>query len=347
MKTLLYSHGAFREHTVPAGHPERPERLDRIEEALRNLPAGCARTVSDRVARMDELLRVHAPGYLQALLALRGRQAALDRETHVAPGSVDAALHAAGTCLDMIDALLDGRAEAAFALVRPPGHHALPDRGMGYCLLNNAALAVAHARARGVRRVAVLDIDVHHGNGTQAAFYDDPHVLVIDLHQEALFPAESGGIAEAGTGAGAGCTVNVPLPSGSNDADYLAAIFGLVEPLLARYDPELLLVSCGFDAAGGDPEGGMDLTPDGFFGVMSAVAAMAARHARGRLGLVLEGGYALATLGACAQRTVEALAAAPTDVTPFRERAAQAPPPVMRRIDEVRRRIEAIPPSVP
>lgn len=339
--TRLYSHPHFRKHDVPPDHPERPERLERIEAELRELPGECMRTTSHRSARHDELARVHTPGYLETLSGLRGKDASLDHETHVSPGSVDAALLAAGTCLDMVEALATGTLQAGFALVRPPGHHALPDRGMGYCLLNNVAIAAAHARSKGLERVLVLDWDVHHGNGTQAAFYDDPHVLVIDLHQERLFPA-GGEMAEAGAGRGAGYTVNVPLPSGSTNGDYVRVLLDIVAPVARWYRPGLLLVSAGFDAAAGDPEGGMDLTSDGFFDMASVAAGIAARHAGGRIGLVLEGGYGLATLGTCVRRTVEALVAAPpVGARAASVAAAAATPPVERVITDVRRRVRA------
>lgn len=183
MKTAIYQHPAFRDHVLPEGHPDRVKRLDVIEASLRALPAGCRLVTSEFVASVAEAELVHDPAYVREFLALRGRSASLDHETFVAPGSVDAALRAAGTCLDMVEALSQGTIQAGFALVRPPGHHATPIQGMGYCLLNNVAIAAAHARSRGLERVMILDWDAHLGNGTQAAFYGDPGVLVVDLHQ--------------------------------------------------------------------------------------------------------------------------------------------------------------------
>lgn len=338
MRTDVYLSELAARHEVPAGHPECPERLAHIVAALEPLPVGARWVRSPRVAQVAELVRVHDAAYVDALLRARGRATAFDDETFAGPGSVDAALGAAGTCLDLVDALLADRCDAGFALVRPPGHHALPDRAMGYCLVNHVAVAAAHARAAGVERVAIVDWDAHLGNGTQAAFRADPSVLVIDLHQDELFPP-GGAVDDTGTGAARGTTVNVPLPSGSTAEDYLAVLEQIVAPALARHRPGLVLVSCGFDAASGDPQAGMDVAPAGFADLAGCVAELARRHGGGRLGLVLEGGYALAQLGACARGVVERLARPPRSAT----RAAEASPPVAAVIAAVHRALAGAP----
>lgn len=343
MQTEIYLNNLSARHEVPAGHPERAERLARIVEALRPLPAGARFVTSTRAATVEELARVHTTPYVENLLRSSGHAVEFDEETVTGPASVDVALAATGTCLDMVDALAAGRAEAGFALVRPPGHHATPDRAMGYCLLNNVAVAAAHARASGIERVAIVDWDAHLGNGTQTAFAEDPAVLVIDLHQEELFPS-GGAASDIGMGAGRGTTVNVPLPSGSTAEDYLAVLEQIVEPLFAWHRPELVLVSCGFDAAFGDPEAGMDVAPAGFAALARSVADSATRHGAGGIGLVLEGGYALDVLGTCARGVVETLAAYPH---PLGSGAvAEASPLVAGIIDKVRRVITAACPGV-
>lgn len=343
MRTDVYLNNMSARHEVPAGHPEAPERLERIVEALRPLPAGARFVASTRAATVAELTRVHETPYVESLLRGRGRAVAFDEETFAGPDSVDAALAAAGTCLEMVDALTAGRADAAFALVRPPGHHAMPGRAMGYCLLNNVAVAAAHARALGIERVVIVDWDVHLGNGTQAAFGEDPSVLVIDLHQDELFPP-GGSVDEIGRDAGRGTTVNVPLPSGSTAADYLAVFEQVVEPMVAWHRPGLFLVSCGFDAVFGDPQAGMDVVPGGFADLAACTADLATQHGAGKVGFVLEGGYALEHVGACARGVVERLAKHPR---PGPARApAEASPPVADIIANVRREIAGQHPEV-
>jgi acetoin utilization deacetylase AcuC-like enzyme len=343
MRTEVYLNNLSVRHEVPSSHPERAERLARIVEALKPLPSSARFVVSDRAATVEEIVRVHETTYVEQLLRARGHSFVFDEETVGGSASVDAALAAVGTCLDMVDALAAGRAEAGFALVRPPGHHAMPGRAMGYCLLNNVAVAAAHARATGLERVAIIDWDAHLGNGTQAIFAEDPSVLVIDLHQENLFPA-GGRVGEIGLGAGRGTTVNVPLPSGSTAEDYLAVLEQIVEPLVAWHRPGLVLVSCGFDAAFGDPEAGMDVAPNRFADFAMFAAKLATRCAAGRVGFVLEGGYALESLGTCARGVVEGLSAYPRPDSS--EVDAEASPLVADIIDQVRHVIAAALPEV-
>ena len=219
----------------------------------------------------------------------------LDADTYTSPESLEIASLAAGATVQATEHALD-RKEPAFALVRPPGHHAERDRAMGFCLYNNAAVAAAAARARGIERVAVVDIDVHHGNGTQWTFYDDPTVLYISTHQFPFYPG-TGASDEVGRGKGAGFTVNIPLEAGATDADYQVAYTGVVVPVLEQFAPQLTIVSAGYDAHERDPLASMRVTTDGYFRIVAAVSASARKH--GSLALVTEGGYDLGALAEC------------------------------------------------
>jgi acetoin utilization deacetylase AcuC-like enzyme len=307
MTTLLLHDDVMLGHDAGRGHPERPERLRAIVRALESADFGHVRWAPPAPASRDHLRGVHTAAHVDALLARRGATFAFDGETVLGPGSIDAALAAAGAVVDAVDAVIAGAARNAFALVRPPGHHAEPDRAMGFCLLNNIAIGAAHAVARhGLQRVLVVDFDVHHGNGTQAAFFGRADVLYFSIHQWPLFPG-TGRPDERGTGAGAGATVNVPVPAGLGDADYLALLDAHLAPVAAAYRPELVLVSAGFDAHVDDPLGGMRLTADGFASIVRRLDVIAEAHARGRMVLVLEGGYDVDALADSAVACVEAL----------------------------------------
>jgi acetoin utilization deacetylase AcuC-like enzyme len=238
---------------------------------------------------------VHDPRFVAELGRLRGQSGYLDPDTYVSPESVDVAYLAAGTTLAMVDALIDGPARKGLALVRPPGHHARPGCAMGFCLLNNIAVAAAHARQRGVGRIAIVDWDVHHGNGTQEIFFSDPSVLYVSTHQYPFYPG-SGDVDEVGEGGGRGFTVNVPLPAGSGDAVYATAFERVVLPVVEAYAPDLLLVSAGFDASARDPLAQMELSPAAFGWMARELARIAAGSAGGRMAMILEGGYDLVAL---------------------------------------------------
>src|SRR3954469_1463582 len=218
---LLISSSRFQEHTTPPGHPERPERAEVFDEVAAAIRDQGGRVVEPRPATREELLRVHDAVYVDAIEAINGRAAMLDADTFTSPESYEVALLAAGAAVQAADHALD-TGETAFALVRPPGHHAERDKAMGFCLFNNVAVAAAAAVARGLSRVAVVDIDVHHGNGTQWMFYEDRRVLYVSTHQYPFYPG-TGGAAETGTGKGLGFTFNIPLTAGATDADYAAA----------------------------------------------------------------------------------------------------------------------------
>ena len=293
---LLVDDGAFDRH-VPIGyHPERPERLLAAREAVAHAKADFSR-IDPREATDELLERVHDPRFVESLEALRGRRGMLDPDTFVSEKSIEAAKRAAGGAAEMIDRIVakDAKARAGVALLRPPGHHARPAHAMGFCLINNVAVAAAEARARGVERVAIVDYDVHHGNGTQEMFWRDPHVLYVSLHQFPFYPG-TGALEDAGEGEGRGYTVNVPLAAGGGDAVYRAAFDRIVSPVLEQYAPELVLVSAGFDAAERDPLAEMHLTPRGYGYMTQRLAEQVTKSAGGRIALVLEGGYDLRSL---------------------------------------------------
>jgi len=246
---------------------------------------------------------------------------AFDPDTYTSPASYEVSLLAAGAALTAVEAVMadtgpkprartqGDELRAAFALVRPPGHHALRDHAMGFCLFNNLAVAARHALASGAGRVAVLDFDVHHGNGTQWSFYDDPRVLVVSTHQFPFYPG-TGAAGEAGVGDGEGYTLNVPLAAGATDGDYLLVFTTVIEPVVSAFRPELILVSAGYDAHDADPLARMHVTTPGFRRIAERVRLMA-EDAGGRVVLVLEGGYDLDALDGSLQATIDVLAAPP------------------------------------
>jgi acetoin utilization deacetylase AcuC-like enzyme len=306
--TWLLFDEAMLAHDPGPFHPERPARLSAVVEALRRKPPPGATWAAPRPATRDQLFRIHDPAYVDEILSLRGLAARLDPDTAVSPGSVEAALLAAGAGIQAVEAAVSGEAARAFCLVRPPGHHAEAAHAMGFCLFNNVALAASHAvEALGLERVLIVDWDVHHGNGTQHAFEDRSDVLYFSTHQYPFYPG-TGAAGEAGGGEGLGFTVNVPLPAGMGDADF-AAVFGeVLVPVAELYRPQLVLVSAGFDAHRDDPLGGMEVTAEGFAHLCGVVSGIADRHAGGRLILILEGGYDLRGLAESAAACARVLA---------------------------------------
>jgi acetoin utilization deacetylase AcuC-like enzyme len=297
----------FLEHQPGRGHPESPARLARTLEYLGQHKLMGVEFGRPRPATMEEVRRVHAPELVEELERLAGTSTAIDADTYTSPRTVEAAFAAAGAAVGAVEAVIRGEASTAFALVRPPGHHAEPERMMGFCFLNNAAIAAEAARALGAERVLVLDWDVHHGNGTQAAFWERGDVLYQSVHQYPFYPG-TGAVHEIGRGAGAGYTVNVPFPAGRTDADLGAAFQDVFLPVAQAFRPELLIVSAGFDAHEDDPLGGMLCTERGFAAMCSAVKSLADEVAGGRLVLLLEGGYSLTGLPRSVHACLEVLA---------------------------------------
>ena len=306
-RVRLYTHPACAGHDPGPGHRERPERLAAIAAAVD--AAGLARRLdrfAPRPAPRAALERVHAASYVEMVLGLRGRSRRLDADTVVGPGSVEAALHAAGAALDATDALLAGAARSALCAVRPPGHHAERDHAMGFCLFNNAAVAATAALAGPVERVLIFDPDVHHGNGTQHLFYRSAAVYYISMHQYPFYPG-TGAARERGAGAGVGYTLNLPLPAGSGDAGYLAATEQAVLPALRAFAPHLVIVSAGFDAHRHDPLGMMRVSTAGFMALYRMLLDELDRLRVPHL-FLLEGGYHLAALGECVAALLTELA---------------------------------------
>jgi len=324
---VFLHHPSSLEHDT-GGHPERAERIVAIEDELARLGwLGFERVESPEVDR-ETLTAVHRENYVEWIerAAARGG-GALDMDTLMSTGSFEAALHAAGGAVHLVDLLLDGLAPTGFSSHRPPGHHAEPAQAMGYCLFNNMAVAARHAvSARGLERVLILDWDVHHGNGTNDIFRSSPEVLFVSIHQRALYPG-TGPVTDVGTGEGAGYTVNLPVAAGSGDAVYASLVEHVAVPLARAYAPQLVLISAGYDAHRDDPLAGCAVTEAGFAAMASSMRRVSAELGV-PVGAVLEGGYDLDALAHSVAATLEVLgAAAPPE-------PAEPPPAVAPESEE-------------
>jgi len=318
---LIFTDERMMLHDPGADHPEQPARLRAAVAALRNtgLPL---RWHAPAPAPVEAILALHDRAYVDRILGLRGRSAQLDPDTALSPGSIDAALLAAGAAIDAVKAVCTPGAEttAAVALVRPPGHHAERGCAMGFCLFDNIAIAADHAiRSLGLERVLIVDWDVHHGNATQHLFEERNDVLFVSLHQFPFWPG-TGGPGEIGIGPGEHFTLNIPLPEGCGDAEYVHCFRALVEPVARQFMPQLVLISAGFDAHRRDPLAGMRVTEAGFSAMCASMRGIADRCADGKIALVLEGGYDLEALGAsvaaCARVLTADVPAVPDIGTP-------------------------------
>ncbi|HVZ72817.1 MAG TPA: histone deacetylase [Polyangia bacterium] len=293
-------------HDAGFGHPESPARLAAILNDLERAPPDGVVFEAPRAATDDEIDAVHTREHRETLSALAGKSARLDEDTKTSPGSWAAATLAAGAAVGAVEAVWSGRADNAFALVRPPGHHAEAAHAMGFCLLNNAAIAAEAGRRLGARRVLVLDWDVHHGNGTQDIFSGRDDVLYMSSHQFPFYPG-TGKAHEVGVGAGRGFTVNAALPGGQDDADYGAIFHDLFLPAARAYAPDLVLVSAGFDAHERDPIADMRVTERGFAAMTTAMMELAREACGGKLVLLLEGGYDLQALAGSVRACLEVM----------------------------------------
>jgi acetoin utilization deacetylase AcuC-like enzyme len=309
MRHRLFVDPEHHLHVTGPGHPECPARIEACQRALEN--AGLAdlgvEVAPPPPAPSADLERVHPARYLDRLEAhCRAGGGPLDQDTVAGPASFDVARRAAGACVAAVGLSLDSGTRS-FCLVRPPGHHASAMRPMGFCLLNHAAVGAASAIGRGLSRVAVVDVDVHHGNGTQEIFWRDPNVLYVSLHQWPWYPWYAGGLEEIGEGDGEGANVNVPLQAGSGDAVYLAAMDRIVGPVVRAFAPELLLVSAGYDAHLRDPLSSMEVTTRGYARIAAGLVALAEEVCGGRIVMTLEGGYDLDALSSSFVETMRAL----------------------------------------
>ncbi len=286
----------YLEHNAGEGHPESPDRLRVIHALLDREFAGLS-VIVPRLATESELALIHDPFYIQAVAKTAGKvHSQLDPDTGLSARSYEIARLAAGGLLNGVDALLNPQSairnpQSIFAFVRPPGHHAEPGRGMGFCLFNNIAIAAEYAKQKyGLQRILIVDWDLHHGNGTQNAFYDDPGVLYFSSHQYPYYPG-SGNFNEVGSGPGEGFTVNAPFPTGFGDAEYWRVYETVLKPIALEYRPELVLVSAGFDPYKDDPLGGMNVSGEGFGALAGIVRSIADRTCEGKVLVALEGGY--------------------------------------------------------
>lgn len=295
----VFHHDASQQHQPEEGHPERPARLDAVMSVVREMEQ--RRHLAIRAARLatdQEIGRVHDPAYmtLVAREVALGRRSLSTGDTSLSAGTLDAARAAAGAVISAVDFVVSGRGRRAFCAVRPPGHHASAQRGMGFCVFNNVAIGVRHAqRSLGIDRVLVADWDVHHGNGTQALFWEDGSVLFFDTHQHPWYPG-TGTADEAGSGRGRGLIINRPLSAGAGRAEVLGAFRDALAPAAARFRPDLVIVSAGFDSRRDDPLGRLMLADEDFADLTGIVRQIADEYAGGRLVSVLEGGYSLTGL---------------------------------------------------
>jgi acetoin utilization deacetylase AcuC-like enzyme len=336
----LYYHPAYLEHDT-GHHPEQPGRLRAILNALAAYGLPESKLLTPDPVDPNLLAKVHDPRYIAAVeRAARTGGGYWDLDTYISPASYDAAILAAGASTAAVDSAMSG-AKVPFALVRPPGHHALHASAMGFCLFNNIAVAAQHAIERhGLERVLIVDWDVHHGNGTQDYFYDRADVLFLSAHQYPFYPG-TGALSDTGSDRGRGYTVNIPLPAGVRDEGYMCVFNEIVVPVAQRYRPQLILISAGYDAHVADPLGGMAVTTAGFSEMARTLRTLAHQldECEGRLAAILEGGYNVQALAASVIATIAALQSEPppTPLTSATERTtARRPPDITHLISQVR-----------
>lgn len=309
-KTGLVYHPVYLDHDMGAGHPESPDRLRAIIQQLEKSGTAARLTkIEPRKANDEWITLVHTSNYVAALNqhAPTSGRVPLDPDTSMSPGSLTAAYLAAGGVLAAVDAIMAKQVDHVFCAVRPPGHHAEAGRAMGFCLFNNVAIAARYVQKKhGLSRVLIVDWDVHHGNGTQHSFEDDPSVLFFSTHQYPHYPG-TGRATERGKGAGEGFTINVPMEAGGGDDTYRAIFQKSLVPAADDFKPEFVIISAGFDAHKDDPLASMGLTEDGYADLTGIVAGIAKRHAKGRILSSLEGGYNLTALSLSVDRHIQAL----------------------------------------
>jgi len=312
-RTGIVKDGRYLEHVMDPGHPESPERLRVIYRMLEEPEMkSLFEQVRPRAATREELEKIHAPSYIDLVASTAGKpHFRLDMDTSTSAKSYEAALFAAGGLLELIKAIMEEKLKNGFALVRPPGHHAESDRGMGFCLFNNVAIGAQYAIQNfSIERILIVDWDVHHGNGTQKSFYEDPRVLYFSTHRYGFFYPGTGAATEVGKGKGEGFNVNVPFSTGVGDAEYGTIFEKILKPIALEYKPQLILVSAGFDIHHDDPLGGMEVTEKGFSRMTQILMEIAEATTQGKLALTLEGGYDVAGQGRSVKAVLKELAQA-------------------------------------
>lgn len=338
MTTAYLTHADYLSHTK-RGHPEHAGRLERIEAVLdeRGLKADLL-LLDPLKATPEQVALVHRPEYVENLmLACERGGGMLDPDTYVLPASYEVALLAAGGAMRAVDAVVTGEAHNAFAALRPPGHHATPVRGMGFCLFNNIAIAARHAQAaHGLERVLIVDFDVHHGNGTQDAFYDDASVFFMSSHQYPFYPG-TGALSDIGEGSGQGFTLNMPLEAGVGNVGFKALYEQLVWPLARRFKPQLVLVSAGFDAHWSDPLAMIELDLNGYAHLARELVSMADELCAGKIAFMLEGGYNLDALAYGVLNVLHALLGRGDSVDPLGPPGMAAEPSLDGRIANLKK----------
>ncbi|SNQ59654.1 histone deacetylase family protein [Candidatus Methanoperedens nitratireducens] len=330
--TGIIYHPDYLKHET-GSHPERKERLVSIIAHLKE--TGLMEQldlINPRYAEPGEIEYIHTPKYIKKVKKYSELEISLDFETILGKDSYSVALLAAGGAITAVDAILDDKAENSFALVRPPGHHAESDRGMGFCIFNNVAIAARHAQKKGKERVLIVDWDVHHGNGTQEAFYDDPTVLYFSTHQYPHYPG-TGWVDEVGTGKGTGYNINVPLPAGTDDDGFIAAFKEILVPTALEFRPDIVLVSAGQDANANDGLAQMRMSVGGFAALASIVRTMAKETCGGKVAAVLEGGYDLDLLA----RSVVAVLGVFMGKEPGKREAAEPGAKVRERLEQIKK----------
>ncbi|HLI82196.1 MAG TPA: histone deacetylase [Candidatus Binataceae bacterium] len=329
-KTAIVTDRRYAKHFAGRSHPERPQRIEVMIEMAESLKRDHLQIRPPREATRDEIALCHTPAYIDVV----ERTAQLDRfdfdpDTHTSRDSYSTALLAAGGVLTAVEMVLDGAAENAFALVRPPGHHALPNRAMGFCFFNNVAIGCEWLlRRKGLKRVMIVDWDLHHGNGTQAMFYDSAEVLYTSTHQFPHYPG-TGSLLEVGAGEGLGYTVNAPLPAEYGDADYLRVFDELLMPIGRAFKPEFIMVSAGFDCHWRDPLGAMQVTEAGFAQMMRRIKRLAAECCDGKIVAALEGGYDLDAIANSGAAVIDEMGREPDE--PFEMLRSDRVAPIIER----------------